>query len=81
MKIEDIKVGDVVAKTTGKGNYIITSVNPVRGLPQYVTIMDEFGHADDVWVNFLKERLGHININYIFQQIKNAEFDDERSIR
>ncbi len=78
MLLVDLKVGDVITKVGEEHRYIVTSVNPVRGLPQYVTIMGPYGHADDVWVNFIKEKVGHIDINYIFDELKgNARMSDK----
>lgn len=66
----DLQVGDVITKVGEDHKYIVTSIKPVRGLPQYVTIMGPYGHADDVWVNFISEKVDHIDIDYIFSKLK-----------
>ena len=71
----DLKVGDIVTKVGDDYRYIVTSTKPVRGLPQYVTIMGPYGHADDVWVNFLDEKIGHIDIDYIFNALTEKDID------
>ena len=74
----DLSVGDIVTKVGEDYKYIVTSTKPVRGLPQYVTLMGPYGHADDVWAGFIKEKVGHIDINYIFDELKgNACMSDK----
>ena len=70
MLLVDLQVGDIVTKVGEEHKYVVTSVNPVRGLPQYVTIMGPYGHADDVWVNFIDKKIGHIDIDYIFSKLR-----------
>ena len=70
MLVVDLRVGDVVTKVGEDHKFIVTSVNPVKGLPQYITIMGPYGHADDVWINFINEKVGHIDIDYVFDSLK-----------
>lgn len=66
----DLEVGDIVTKIgDSEHNYIVTSTKPSRGLKEYVTLMGPYGHADDVWVQYVKEKVGHIDMNYIFEAL------------
>lgn len=73
----DLKVGDIVTKVGEDYRYIVTSTRPVRGLPQYVSIMGPYGHSDDIWVNFIDKKVGYIDINYIFKILGMNEEDFE----
>lgn len=73
MLIVDLEVGDIVKRGSEGHKYIITSTKqPLVGLKDYVTLMDPYGHFGDVWVNLIKEKVGHIDINYIFEALLNG---------
>lgn len=67
----DLSVGDIVTRVGDSDHrYLVTSTRPSRGLQNYVTIMGPYGHADDVWVNYVDKKIGHINIDYIFEELR-----------
>lgn len=76
MLVCDLAVGDIVTKTGDEHKYIVTSTKPIRGLPQYVSLMGPYGHVDEVWVNFIRDKVGHLEINYIFD-VLNGKSDGE----
>lgn len=70
MLIVDLEVGDIVKRGSEGHKCIVTSTKqPLVGLKDYVTLMDPYGHFSDVWVNLIKEKVGHIDINYIFEAL------------
>ena len=66
---EELKVGDIISKTGETGTFIVISTAPLKGLPQYITIMDSKGRARDIWVRLVTDVKGHIDINYIFEAL------------
>lgn len=67
----DLEVGDIVTRIGDSDhNYIVTSTRPTRGLKEYVTLMGPYGHADDVWVKYVKEKVGHIDLKFIFDALQ-----------
>lgn len=73
----DLEVGDIVTRVgDSEHNYIVTSVRPSRGLKDYVTLMGPYGHADDVWVKYVKEKVGHIDLGFIFQALLKSGIGD-----
>lgn len=67
----DLEVGDIVTRIGDSDhNYIVTSTRPTRGLNEYVTLMGPYGHADDVWVKYVKEKIGHIDLKFIFEALQ-----------
>ena len=69
MLVVDLKVGDIVKKSGEDHKYLVTSTSPSRGLKDYVTLMGRYGHFGDVWVNLIKEKVGHIDLSDIFKEL------------
>lgn len=70
----DLKVGDIVKRSGEDHKYLVTSTKqPTVGLKNYVTLMGPYGHFGDVWANLIKEKVGHIDINYIFEALGNGD--------
>lgn len=78
MLVVDLRVGDIVTRVGDSDhNYIVTSTKYLRGLQDYVTLMGPYGHADDVWVKYVEKKVGHLDIDYIFDVLLgNAEFGE-----
>ena len=67
----DLEVGDIVTRIgDSEHNYIVTSTRPTRGLKEYVTLMGPYGHADDGWVKYVKEKVGHLDLKFIFEALQ-----------
>lgn len=77
MLVVDLEVGDIVTKVGDlEHNYVVTSTRPSRGLKEYVTLMGPYGHADDVWVKYVKEKVGHIDLEFIFKALLKSGIGD-----
>lgn len=73
MLVVDLKVGDIVKRSGEDHKYIVTSTKqPTVGLKDYVTLMGPYGHFGDVWVNLIKEKVGHVDLDYIFEALKDG---------
>ena len=75
----DLSVGDIVTRVgNDEHRYLVTSTSPARGISHYVTLMGPYGHADDVWINYVKEKVGHIDVDYIFDELRgNSSMTDK----
>lgn len=70
----DLEVGDIVKRSGEDHKYVVTSTKqPSVGLKDYVTLMGPYGHFGDVWINLIKEKVGHVDLNYIFEALGNGE--------
>ena len=65
----DLEVGDIVKKAGEDHKYLVTSTRPSAGLKDYVSLMGPYGHFGDVWVNVIKEKVGHVDLDYIFEAL------------
>ena len=73
MLVIDLQVGDIVERSGDDHKYLVTSTKqPTVGLKDYVTLMGPYGHFGDVWVNLIKEKVGHIELDYIFKLLGNG---------
>ena len=73
VKIEDLKVGDVVSTMVGNA-YVITSTETLKSLnpilKNYIQAMSGDGRAKDLWVPDIKEVLGHVDLDIVFDEMK-----------
>lgn len=67
----DLEVGDIVKRSGDEHKYLVTSTRPSKGLKDYVTLMGPYGHFGDVWVNLIREKVGHIDLGDIFKALEN----------
>lgn len=73
MLVVDLKVGDVVKKFGDEHLYVITALNPIQGISQYVTIMGPYGRFENVWVNLLEKVVDTINLDSIFEKLQGVD--------
>lgn len=79
MLVSDLKVGDIVTRIGDlEHKYLVTSTRATRGIKDYVALLGPYGHSDDVWVKYVKEVVGHIDVNYIFEELLGGS--DEQKI-
>lgn len=71
MLVIDLEVGDIVKRSGDEHKYLVTSTRPSKGLKDYVTLMGPYGHFGDVWVNLIREKVGHIDLGDIFKALEN----------
>lgn len=78
MLVVDLKVGDVVKKFGDDHLYLITALNPIQGISQYVTIMGPYGRFENVWVNLLEKVVDTINLDSIFEKLQGVEVTEDK---
>ena len=79
MLVVDLKVGDIVKKTGDENLYLVTALNPIQGVSQYVTIMGPYGRFENVWTNLLERKVDEISLDYIFMKLRNKEVATDKA--
>ena len=70
MLIADLNIGDIVMKVGDEHKYVVTSLKPIRGINGYVGLLGPYGNGEDVWINFIVGKVGHIDISYVFDELR-----------